>query len=53
MKTIKKLFLETVYYKFEFEGYVNKAVVICVIVMVPLILAGAAYAQYINHHVSH
>jgi hypothetical protein len=45
---LKQLFLEKATLKIE----VNKAVVIIVVVMIPLILAGAAYAQWVNHHVS-
>jgi cytochrome bd-type quinol oxidase subunit 2 len=45
---LKQLFLEKATSKIE----VNKAVVIIVVVMIPLILAGAAYAQWVNHHVS-
>jgi hypothetical protein len=45
---LKQLFLEKATLKLE----VNKAIVILAIIMIPLIIAGAAYAQYVNHHVS-
>jgi hypothetical protein len=45
---LKQLFQEKATLRLE----VNKAIAIVVIIMVPLIIAGAAYAQWVTHHVS-